>query len=231
MRTSAFAFLILIGAHVFNPFLALTQIPTYLTEMLIGTNLGPHGILFILLITFIVLGMFLEGFAILVLTLPIVHPLIIELGFDPIEMLRRKCAQLGIDVRKFKDRIHHHAPPSGTRSGDIDESPVEELPYGAERRRLPRRVHEDLARTFGKQIECLDKERALVAKPPIETRATNLGRLEQLRKGSRAIALSPEQQHRRFYSVVPVEFCRSGHRIGLQGTPAGFIDSSRKERL
>ncbi len=84
MRTSAFAFLILIGAHVFNPFLALTHIPTDLTEMLIGTDLGPHGILFILLATFIVLGMFLEGFAILVLTLPIVHPLIIELGFDPI---------------------------------------------------------------------------------------------------------------------------------------------------
>ncbi len=84
VRTSAFAFLILIGAHVFNPFLALTQIPTDLTEMLISTDLGPHGILFILLFTFIVLGMFLEGFAILVLTLPIVHPLIIELGFDPI---------------------------------------------------------------------------------------------------------------------------------------------------
>ena len=84
VRTSAFAFLILIGAHVFNPFLALTQIPTDLTELLISTDLGPHGILFILLITFIVLGMFLEGFAILVLTLPIVHPLIIELGFDPI---------------------------------------------------------------------------------------------------------------------------------------------------
>ena len=42
------------------------------------------AILFILLVTFIVLGMFLEGFAILVLTLPIVHPLIIEFGFDPI---------------------------------------------------------------------------------------------------------------------------------------------------
>ncbi len=84
VRTSAFAFLILIGAHVFNPFLALTQIPTDLTELLINTDLGPHGILIILLGTFIVLGMFLEGFAILVLTLPIVHPLIIELGFDPI---------------------------------------------------------------------------------------------------------------------------------------------------
>jgi tripartite ATP-independent transporter DctM subunit len=84
VRTTAFAFLILIGAHVFNPFLALTQIPTNLAELLTSTNLSPHGILMILLVTFIILGTFLEGFAILVLTLPIVHPLIIQLGFDPI---------------------------------------------------------------------------------------------------------------------------------------------------
>ena len=84
VRTSAFAFLILIGAHVFNPFLALTQIPTTLSETLIGTNFAPLGILMILLVAFIVLGMFLEGFAILVLSLPIVHPLIIQLGYDPI---------------------------------------------------------------------------------------------------------------------------------------------------
>ncbi len=84
VRTTAFAFLILIGAHVFNPFLALTQIPADLAQALIATELSPHGILFILLISFIVLGTFLEGFAILVLTLPIVHPLIITLGFDPI---------------------------------------------------------------------------------------------------------------------------------------------------
>lgn len=84
VRTSAFAFLILIGAHVFNPFLALTQIPSDLAALLIGTQLAPIGILIILLFSFIVLGMFLEGFAILVLSLPIVHPLIIELGYDPI---------------------------------------------------------------------------------------------------------------------------------------------------
>ena len=84
VRTSAFAFLILIGAHVFNPFLALTQIPGDLASLLIGTQLTPLGILIILLFAFIVLGMFLEGFAILVLSLPIVHPLIIELGYDPI---------------------------------------------------------------------------------------------------------------------------------------------------
>ena len=84
MRTSAFAFLILIGAHIFNPFLALTQIPSDLAELLIDTELPRLGILAILLAVFILLGTFLEGFAILVLTLPIVHPLIVELGYDPI---------------------------------------------------------------------------------------------------------------------------------------------------
>ena len=84
VRTSAFAFLILIGAHIFNPFLALTQIPGDLAALLIGTELPRLGILAILLFAFIVLGTFLEGFAILVLTLPIVHPLIVELGYDPI---------------------------------------------------------------------------------------------------------------------------------------------------
>jgi len=80
VRTSAFAFLILIGTQVFNPFLALTQIPTTLSETLIGTNFAPLGILLILLVAFIVLGMFLERFAIPVMSLPIVHPLIIQLG-------------------------------------------------------------------------------------------------------------------------------------------------------
>lgn len=84
VRTTAFAFLILVGAHVFNPFMALTQIPTLLAELLNSAGLPPMGVLMILLLAFVILGTFLEGFAILVLTLPIVHPLIVSLGFDPI---------------------------------------------------------------------------------------------------------------------------------------------------
>ena len=84
VRTTAFAFLILVGAHVFNPFLALTHIPTELAEMLHATQFGRFGILMIVLAALIVLGTFLEGFAILVLTLPILHPLMLSLGYDPI---------------------------------------------------------------------------------------------------------------------------------------------------
>ncbi len=84
VRTTAMSFLILIGAHVFSPFLALSQIPARLGDLLLGLDVGPHGVLAIILAAYVVLGTFLEGFAMLVLTLPIVFPLIVELGFDPI---------------------------------------------------------------------------------------------------------------------------------------------------
>jgi len=84
VRTTAMSFLILIGAHIFSPFLALTHIPGDLATVLIGLDIGPFGILAIVLAAYVVMGTFLEGFAMLVLTLPIVFPLIVELGFDPI---------------------------------------------------------------------------------------------------------------------------------------------------
>ena len=84
VRTTALVFLILIGAFIFSPFLALTHISSDLIELLTGLNLSRYMILFLIVLIYIILGMFLEGFAMLVLTIPIVHPLILTLGFDPI---------------------------------------------------------------------------------------------------------------------------------------------------
>lgn len=84
VRTTALVFLILVGAFIFSPFLALTHVSSSLIEALIGLKLPAYGILSLVLIVYIILGMFLEGFAMLVLTIPIVHPLILTLGFDPI---------------------------------------------------------------------------------------------------------------------------------------------------
>ena len=84
VRTTAFVFLILIGAFIFSPFLALTHIPSDLAELLVSLELPRFWVLLILLASYIVLGTFLEGFAMLVLTLPVVHPIIVVLGYDPI---------------------------------------------------------------------------------------------------------------------------------------------------
>ena len=83
-RTTAMVFVILIGAHLFSPFLALTQFPDFLAEAFVGSNLPDLAIVAFIMVTFIILGTFLEGFAILVLALPIVYPIMMSLGYDPI---------------------------------------------------------------------------------------------------------------------------------------------------
>ncbi|MEP2533220.1 TRAP transporter large permease [Shimia sp.] len=84
VKTTAMTYLILIGAHVFTPFLARSRLPDLLVEQLIGLGLGAYGTLIVILLALIILGTFLEGLAMLVLTLPIIFPIILALGFDPI---------------------------------------------------------------------------------------------------------------------------------------------------
>ena len=84
LRTTALTFMILIGAHVFIPFMALSQIPGNLVTFLTNLAVGPLSILIIVLATYVILGTFLEGIAMLVLTLPVVFPVMLELGYSPI---------------------------------------------------------------------------------------------------------------------------------------------------
>lgn len=83
-RTTSFVFLILIGAHLFSPFLAVAQISSAISTAIEGLDVAPVTILAMLLVLYIILGTFLEGFAMLVLTLPIVFPVVTDLGYDPI---------------------------------------------------------------------------------------------------------------------------------------------------
>lgn len=82
--TTATIMLILIAAHMINPFLALSNIPQTIGDYLGGLDIPAIAILGLILLTYLVLGCFLEGFAMLVLTMPIFFPVIVQLGFDPI---------------------------------------------------------------------------------------------------------------------------------------------------
>ncbi|WP_054711691.1 TRAP transporter large permease [Bacillus sp. JCM 19041] len=84
VRLTAMIFLILIGASLFGQFLALSQVPTVVTSAISSMDVSPYVIMALLLIIFFILGLFLEGIAILVLTLPIVYPIVTQLGFDGI---------------------------------------------------------------------------------------------------------------------------------------------------
>ncbi|MDE2792219.1 MAG: TRAP transporter large permease [Paracoccaceae bacterium] len=81
---TAMLYLIIIGAHVFGPFLALTHIPETLSLELKELGLGPYATLVMILIGYMILGMFFDGLAMLVVTIPVVFPIVSGLGFDPI---------------------------------------------------------------------------------------------------------------------------------------------------
>lgn len=82
--TTATVMLILIAAHMINPFLALSHIPTAVGEFISALGLGPIAVLTLILLIYLILGTFLEGFAMLVLTLPIFFPIVTDMGIDPI---------------------------------------------------------------------------------------------------------------------------------------------------
>lgn len=84
MSITVMIFLVLIGASLFSRFLALSRIPVYITNKIESLSVSPFVILLLIILVYIVLGMFLEGIAILVLTMPIIYPIIIDLGFDGI---------------------------------------------------------------------------------------------------------------------------------------------------
>ena len=81
-RLTAMIFFILIGADIFSKFLALSRIPVAITQFVSDLALPAIVILSFILVVYFVLGMFLEGIAIYVLTLPVVYPLVTMLGFD-----------------------------------------------------------------------------------------------------------------------------------------------------
>lgn len=84
VKTSAMLYMIVIGANVLNPFLAVTHIPDAVGHALVGSGFGPYGTLLLIVLGYVLLGMFLDGLSMLVVTIPIVFPVIVQLGFDPI---------------------------------------------------------------------------------------------------------------------------------------------------
>jgi C4-dicarboxylate transporter, DctM subunit len=83
-RTTAAVFTVLIGAILFGYFLAITQTPQKVTEFLTGLGIGRYGVLALIMVMYLVLGCLMDALAMIILTVPIIFPVIKQLGFDPI---------------------------------------------------------------------------------------------------------------------------------------------------
>jgi C4-dicarboxylate transporter, DctM subunit len=83
-RTAAAIFTVLIGAILFGYFLTVTQTPQQVTAFLTGLGLGRYGVLALIMVMYLALGCLMDALAMVILTVPIVFPVVTALGFDPI---------------------------------------------------------------------------------------------------------------------------------------------------
>jgi C4-dicarboxylate transporter, DctM subunit len=84
VKTTAMIFTVLIGAILFNNFLILASVPTLVSDWISGLPLGKTGVLVIIIGMYFVLGCLLDSLAMILLTIPIVFPIIKALGYDPV---------------------------------------------------------------------------------------------------------------------------------------------------
>lgn len=98
LRTTAMIVTIIFGALLFGYFISLTQITGAMLDWIEAAGLSRWVVLFLVILFYLVLGMFMDQFAIIVLTVPISYALMTGLGFDGIwfGVLMVKTAEIGL---------------------------------------------------------------------------------------------------------------------------------------
>ncbi len=83
-RITAMVFLIVTGATVFGHFMSVTRVPFELSEWVGGLALSPNVIMGFIIFGYLIGGCFMDSLALITLTVPILYPLVLSLGFDSI---------------------------------------------------------------------------------------------------------------------------------------------------
>lgn len=81
-RTTAMIYLLIFGAVTFSFFAGVSGLPDMLGLVATDFNLGPLGIIAVILVIYVILGAIMDSFSVMVITIPIVTPLITQLGYD-----------------------------------------------------------------------------------------------------------------------------------------------------
>ncbi len=104
-RTTAMIGLILFGAYLLNFILTQLRVPQMLASTVAGMPLPPWAVIAIIIGFYLALGTFMEGFSMILTTIPIVFPIVKALGYDPI--------WFGVIVTMLVE-IAMISPPDGT---------------------------------------------------------------------------------------------------------------------
>ncbi|HYG44487.1 MAG TPA: TRAP transporter large permease [Bordetella sp.] len=98
ITTTVMILFTMIGAGIFSYFLSLAQIPQMIATTVVEAQVPSLAVIFLLLAVYFPLGMFLDAFSMLVITLPIMFPTVVSLGYDPIwfGILAVKMCEIGL---------------------------------------------------------------------------------------------------------------------------------------
>ncbi|MCE8021962.1 TRAP transporter large permease subunit [Halomonas sp. MCCC 1A11036] len=98
LRTTSMIVTIIFGALLFGYFMAYTHVTTAMIEWISMAGLSPYVVLLLVVALYLVLGMFMDQFAIIVLTVPITYAVMTGLGFDGIWLgiVIVKTAEIGL---------------------------------------------------------------------------------------------------------------------------------------
>jgi tripartite ATP-independent transporter DctM subunit len=83
-KLSVMIFSIIWGVLIFVRFLAFAGVSSAFQSWITALGVSPYVVLFSVLVLYIILGMFMDGIGMLLLTLPVISPVMNSLGFDPI---------------------------------------------------------------------------------------------------------------------------------------------------
>ncbi|MEN9709459.1 MAG: hypothetical protein RIQ68_1867 [Pseudomonadota bacterium] len=82
--TSALLFVIIIGATLFAYFIVQTQLPLLLSSFAQSMQLNALTVMIIIVIAYVIIGCFLEGIGMVLITVPVFLPLVVKFGYDPV---------------------------------------------------------------------------------------------------------------------------------------------------
>lgn len=100
---TAMLIVLLIAGSVFTLFLVTTRVPQNLTTWITQLDMNPYLVIIVILLVLLVLGALIDGMSILLLTMPLTYPIIIELGFDGLwyGILAVKMVEIGLLTPPF----------------------------------------------------------------------------------------------------------------------------------
>ena len=84
LRVSASIMVIVVGAYLFGYALTVTQATQKVVDLMVHLPIGPYGVLTLVMLGYLLLGAIMDELAMILLTVPIVFPAMVQLGFDPV---------------------------------------------------------------------------------------------------------------------------------------------------